>query len=402
MRISRFPKPMGRLPKRNIGRQLLATVLFLLASGYALAQPEVAESRNPLSANAPMRVGVASLTHGHVNWVFSSAARGDIEIAGIAEPNREVARKYCEQYGYPTDRVYESLEAMLDAENPEAVSAFGTIYDHLDIVKACAPRGIHVMVEKPLAVNLEHAREMAALARENNIHLLTNYETTWYASNHEAYRRAVGDSAIGAIRKIRVRDGHRGPKKIGVPPEFLAWLTDPELNGGGALTDFGCYGANLITWLMNGQRPESVTAITRQLQPENNPEVEDEAIVLLEYPGAAGIIEASWNWPIGRKDLVIHGLTGSVFADNRHDFRVRIAEGYDGFREESLRLEERPAPMNDPFLYFTAVVRGNVHPEPMALSSLENNLIVMEILDAARRSAEAGKTVKLRTRSTQD
>jgi len=347
-------------------------------------------------------VGVASLTHGHVNWVFSSAARGDIEIAGIAEPNREVARKYCEQYGYPTDRVYESLEAMLDAENPEAVSAFGTIYDHLDIVKACAPRGIHVMVEKPLAVNLEHAREMAALARENNIHLLTNYETTWYASNHEAYRRAVGDSAIGAIRKIRVRDGHRGPKKIGVPPEFLAWLTDPELNGGGALTDFGCYGANLITWLMNGQRPESVTAITRQLQPENNPEVEDEAIVLLEYPGAAGIIEASWNWPIGRKDLVIHGLTGSVFADNRHDFRVRIAEGYDGFREESLRLEERPAPLNDPFLYFTAVVRGNIHPDPMALSSLENNLIVMEILDAARRSAEAGKTVKLRTRSTQD
>lgn len=394
MRASRFPELLFRIPLKKFCRQLLVVYLVLLACRYIQAQPEIAEFHPDAAADTPMRLGVAGLTHGHVNWVFSSAARGDIEIVGIAEPNRKVARKYCEQYGYPADRVYESIEAMLGAENPEAVAAFGTIYDHLEIVQACAPRGIHVMVEKPLAVNLEHAREMASLAREHDIRLLTNYETTWYPSNHEAYRRVVGDSAIGAIRKIRVRDGHRGPKKIGVPPEFLDWLTDPDRNGGGALTDFGCYGANLITWLMDGQPPVSVTAVTRQLQPENNPEVEDEAIVLLEYPGAVGVIEASWNWPIGRKDLVVHGLTGSVFADNRHNFRVRMAEGYDGFREESLQLEELPAPLSDPFLYFTAVVRGDIRPHPMDLSSLENNLLVMGILEAAKRSAASGRTIR--------
>src|SRR5690606_40596134 len=105
-------------------------------------------------------------------------------------------------------------------------TAFGTIYEHLNVVKVCAPKGIHVMVEKPLAVSLDHARKMEALAKKYNIHLLTNYETTWYASNHKA-RELLNEGAIGDIRKVVVRDGHKGPKQIGVNNEFLNWLTDP-------------------------------------------------------------------------------------------------------------------------------------------------------------------------------
>ena len=138
--------------------------------------------------------------------------------------------------------------------------------------------------------------------------MLTNYETTWYPTNHEAYRLIKENNTIGDLRKIIVRDGHRGPKKIGVDAEFLEWLTDPTLNGGGALTDFGCYGANLITWITDGKRPKSVTAITAQQQAENNPKVEDEAIILLDYEDMIGVLQASWNWPIGRKDMEIYGL----------------------------------------------------------------------------------------------
>jgi predicted dehydrogenase len=192
-----------------------------------------------------------------------------------------------------------------------------------------------------------------------------------------------------------VQDGHRGPVKIGVAPEFLAWLTDPDLNGGGALPDFGCYGANLITWLMDGRRPLNVTAITRQLQPENNPGVEDEAIVLLTYPEAVGVIQASWNWPIGRKDMAIYGLSGVVYSDNRHQVRRRMAEGYDGFQETVEQLPERQPPLNDPFRYLAAVVRGGLVPGPHELSSLENNLTVMEILEAARRSALEGRSIPM-------
>jgi len=362
---------------------ILLTGFFMLISHLASGQDK------------PLRIGVAGLTHTHVHWIFESEKRGDIEIVGIAESNRELAERYAKQHGFSMDKVYPSLEALIKEAQPEAVTAFGTIYDHLGVVETCAPMGIHVMVEKPLAVSLDHALKMAALARKHGIQLLTNYETTWYPTNHKAYELVRANNAIGPIRKVVVRDGHRGPKKIGVNTEFLEWLTDPELNGAGALMDFGCYGANLMTWLMEGKKPRSVTAITGQFQPENNPKVEDEAIILLQYEKAVAIIQASWNWPIGRKDMEIYGLTGAIYADNRHDLRIRMAEGYDGFSEESLNLPERTAPMDDPFSYLKAVLQKEVVPEPYDLSSLENNMLVMEILDAARRSAATGKTIIL-------
>lgn len=343
----------------------------------------------------PLEVAVIGLTHTHVHWIFNSEASGDFKIVGIVEPNSELAKRYADQYNFPMDKVYADSPTLLKTVQPEAVAAFGSIYEHLEVVETFAPLGIHVMVEKPLAVNLEHAKKMAELAQKHRIHLLTNYETTWYPSNHEAYRRVVEEAAIGEVRKVMVQDGHRGPKKIGVNQEFLSWLTDPEKNGGGALTDFGCYGANLLTWLMQGKRPISVTALTQQFQAANNPRVEDEAIILLDYGNAVAIIQGSWNWPIGRKDLEIYGLTGAVYADNRNTLRIRLAEGYDGFAEEILELPDRNAPNHDPFSYFAAVVRGMIEVQPEDLSALENNLLVMEILDAARRSAEEGKRIQL-------
>jgi len=349
-----------------------------------------------LGQNPPLKIGVIGLTHTHVHWILGGTERGDYEIVGIVEPNRDLARRYAEQHGYSMDLVYDTSEELLAATRPEAVTAFGTIYDHLEVVETFAPLGIHVMVEKPLAVSLKHAKKMQALAQKHNIHLLTNYETTWYPTNHRTYELVKEEEAVGDIRKIVVRDGHRGPKKIGVNSEFLDWLTDPKLNGGGAITDFGCYGANLTTWLMEGERPISVTAITHQLQAPNNPKVDDEATILVKYADAVAIIQASWNWPIGRKDMEVYGLTGAVYADNRHDLRVRIAEGYDGFEESTQTLEERPAPFDDPFAYLAAVIRGTIKPAPYNLSSLENNMLVVEILDAAIRSARSGKRVRLR------
>jgi len=175
----------------------------------------------------------------------------------------------------------------------------------------------------------------------------------------------------------------------------LEWLTDPELNGGGAIIDFGCYGANLLTWLMNGKRPKSVTAITQQLQQENNPNVDDESIIILEYDNANAIIQASWNWPIGRKDMEIYGLKGVIYSDNRNEMRVRISTGYDSYDEEQMKLEERDTPYHDPFAHFAAVINGKVNLSLYDLSSLENNMVVMEILDAAIKSAESKKSIEL-------
>lgn len=350
---------------------------------------------NSLAQEEPLRIGVAGLTHTHVHWILGREDIGDIEIVGIAEPNRDLAQRYADQHGYSMDLVYDSLEEMIAATKPEAVTAFGTIYDHLEVVETCAPKGIHVMVEKPLAVSQDHAKKMAALARKHNIHLLTNYETTWYPTNHEA-KKLLESGKVGDLRKVIVRDGHRGPSKLGINSEFLDWLLDPKANGGGAIMDFGCYGANLMTWLTQGKRPNTVTAVTQQLQPENNPKVDDDATIILTYDDAQAIIEASWNWPMGRKDMELYGLTGAIYADNRNDLRIRIAEGYDGFQEEKQTLEEREAPLNDPFSLLAAVVKNKISLPAHDLSSLENNMVVMEILEAARKSARTGKTVTLK------
>ncbi|MBC6992759.1 Gfo/Idh/MocA family oxidoreductase [Neolewinella lacunae] len=348
------------------------------------------------SQAAPVRMGVVGLTHTHVHWIFNSDFHPEFDIVGIVEPNKDLAQRYADQYAFSMDLVYNTLEEMIAAKQPTAVTAFGTIYDHLKIVEVCAPAGIHVMVEKPLAVSLQHAKKMKQLADKHGIHLLTNYETTWYPTNHKAFELIQQDTLIGDIRKIIVRDGHRGPKKIGVDDEFLVWLTDPVLNGGGAITDFGCYGANLLTWIMEGKKPNSVTAVTAQQQAANNPKVDDEAIIILTYDNAVAILQASWNWPIGRKDMEIYGLKGAIYADNRHDLRVRIARGYDEFTEEQMTLAERESPYHDPFVYFAAVINGTVSADPYDLSSLENNMVVMEILDAAIKSARLNKAVKLK------
>ncbi|HEY1115792.1 MAG TPA: Gfo/Idh/MocA family oxidoreductase, partial [Chitinophagaceae bacterium] len=149
----------------------------------------------------PFRIAIDGLTHTHVHWLLGRAKDGDVEIVGIAEKNRELAERYLKQYNLPLTLLYPTLPELLQHVKPEAVAAFNSIYGHLATVKACAPRGIHVMVEKPLAVSMDHARQMEALARKHKIHLLTNYETTWYGSHYRA--EALLDS-LGGLRKLVV------------------------------------------------------------------------------------------------------------------------------------------------------------------------------------------------------
>jgi predicted dehydrogenase len=337
----------------------------------------------------PLRIGIAGLTHDHVGWLLSRAHDSDIQIVGIAESNHELTERYLKKYNLPLSLVYSSLEEMLDKCKPEAVCAFNSIYEHLETVRACAPRRIHVMVEKPLAVSMDHAKQMKTLATKYNIHLLTNYETTWYGSNRKVVEML---DSIGDIRKVVVHDGHQGPKEIGVSKEFFEWLTDPVKNGGGALIDFGCYGANLITWLMKGEKPVSVLAVTQQIKPDIYPKVDDEATIIITYPRAQGIIQASWNWPFGRKDMDIYGQHGYVTSD-RNGIKTKTSPDR---KEDYQAVPAPPGPYHDPFAYFSAVVHGEIMVKSTDLSSLENNMIVVEILDAARRSAKEGKAVHLK------
>jgi predicted dehydrogenase len=362
---------------------------FLTASACFAADP----------STAPLRVGIIGLVHGHVAGFLNGGAltpaggalhRPDIQIAGIVEEDQQLFDKYAARFHWSADMRFRSIEELASRTHPDAALIFTSTAGHTKAVEECARLGIHAMMEKPMAVSYKDALAMAEAARRGKIHVLVDYETSWYGSNKAAYD-LLAQGALGAMLKCVVRDGHSGPKAIHVSPEFFAWLTDPKLNGAGALYDFGCYGADLMTWLMKGERPISVTAITRQIQPNVYPKVDDEADVLLTYKSAVGILQGSWNWPFNVKDMDVYGRTGHLRTIGADRIDVRRA----GDREGHVADAARPAaPYDDPLHYLAAVIRGSVAEED-SVSSLKTNVTVSEILDAARRSAQSGMSVKL-------
>ena len=353
--------------------------LFLLSVMTAAAQP-----------GPPLRLAIAGLVHGHVDGFFRAIRnRTDVQLTGISDPDVALHQKYAAKYKLDMSLFVKTTAELLDRGKPEVVASFSNTYDHLAIVEACARRKVHVMMEKPLAVSMEHARGIERAAKASGIHVIVNYETTWYPSHALMWRLLKENSAPGEIRKMVAMDGHQGPREIGVPPEFFGWLTDPVKNGAGALFDFGCYGANLFTWMMNNQRPLSVTAVTQRIKPSIYPRVDDEADILVEYPKATGIIQGSWNWPFGRKDFEVYTERAYAIATGGNSLRVRLTNA----PEEVRKPDPLPAADSDSVSYLISIVRGGRKPD--GLSSLENNLIVTEILTAARQSAQSGKTVKL-------
>jgi predicted dehydrogenase len=342
----------------------------------------------------PLRLAIAGLVHGHVDGFLRAVHnRNDVEIVGVYEPDTALQHKYGQKYGLADAVFFSDLAGMLDHVRPEAVATFTSTYDHAMVVEACASRHIHVMMEKPLAVGMEHARRIQHAAEGGGIHVIVNYETTWYRSHGAMWNIVKEQHAMGNIVKMVAMDGHPGPKEIGVGPEFLGWLTDPAKNGAGALFDFGCYGANLMTWMMDNQRPVAVTALTQTIKPQIYARVDDQATVLLQYPNAQGIIQASWNWPIDRKDFEVYGQTGYAIAIKGNELRVRFKRDQ---KEEIQTPGPRTPDEQDSVSYLAAVVRGRI--KPAGLSSLENNMIVTEILESAREAARTGKTIGLRSK----
>jgi predicted dehydrogenase len=366
--------------------RLHAAIITLLA----ITMLGAAESASAQNASE-LRVAIVGLEHGHVEGFLNQLPKHEnVQLVGIAEPDPVLQARYQKKYGLDDKLFFKDMAKMIEARRPQAVLAYTSIADHRRVIEVAAFYGVSVMVEKPLTISLEDALAIRKIAREKHIHVLVNYETTWYASNKAVYDQ-VEAGRFGPVRRIVVHDGHEGPMEIGVPPEFLRFLTDPAKNGAGALYDFGCYGADLATWIMRGESPESVTAVVNQDKPEVYSKVDDDATVILKYPRAQVVIQASWNWPFGRKDMELYGANGYAITVAADKVRVR----YRNDAEERLtKAPELIAPENDSLNYLAAVLRGQIRPKG-DLSALDTNVTVMQILDAARESARTGRTVHL-------
>jgi predicted dehydrogenase len=365
-------------------------VLLGLSVALCAAQPAQAQP-------APIRVAVVGLVHGHVFGFLSTLpSHQGVELVGISDPDTALAANYAKMFSLAPSLFFTSTEAMIEARHPQALLVYTSVAGHLAAIETAAKYGIPVMVEKPLTISLDDALAIRRIAREHHIQVLVNYETTWYSSNRAAFDEAEAGS-LGALRRIVVHDGHQGPAEIAAGhemvgwPEFLHWLTDPAQNGAGAMYDFGCYGADLSTWLMHGEAPLTVTAVANHDKPQRYPNVDDDATVVLAYPHAQTVIQASWNWPFNRKDMEVYGATGYAITVGPDKLRLRLEHDAD---EHTTSAAPLAPPQQDSLSYLAAVLRGEIVPKG-DLTALDTNVVVMQILDAARESVRTGKTVQL-------
>ena len=365
---------------------LCLSTLLLLSSTDRIAGQAV-------PANRPIRVAIVGLVHGHVKGFLQALPQNhDATLVAIVEPDTALAGQYRMDYHLEPSLFHTDLEEMLRSAHPDAVLVYTTIQDHRRVIVAAAQHGIASMVEKPLSTTMPDAIAIRDASRRYHVPVLVNYETTWYSSNAEALR-LVADGKLGTVRKVVVHDGHEGPKEIGVGPEWLPWLTDPVQNGAGALFDFGCYGADLLTVMMHGKTPLSVTAVSQTDKPQAYPHVEDDSTVVLRYDGAQAVLMPSWDWTFARKDMEVYGTDGTAVTIGPSGIRTRLRPA----KEETL-MDAPPLPPQQAgsLAYLAAVLHGQVQPVG-DLSSLDTNVIVMQILDAARTSAATGRTVTLQT-----
>jgi predicted dehydrogenase len=342
----------------------------------------------PLAAQ-DYKVAIVGLVHSHVWGHLETIARaqGPARLAAIAEPNPAlVAEAKKSAPGVP---IYDDYRKMLAEVKPDIVWAFVENNRHLEIVQECAPRKIQVIFEKPLASSYHDAVEIAGLASEHGIRVMTNYQMVWWPSNY-AVKAAADGGAIGQVWRLHGTVGHGGPGSEGPRNQyFFAWLTDPDSNGAGSLVDFGCYNALWSLWYLG--RPETVYATANHLRPGRFPKVEDNADMLLSYKHGVGIFEASWDLPRGFQELEVYGLGGSLnMREGKAELRVN------GDPPRDLPLSPLAADRASPVAYMVSRMKANLPLD--GLVALPINVEVVEILDAAKESVRTGQAVRLEAR----
>lgn len=341
-------------------------------------------------ANA-FRIGIVGLQHDHL-WSYLKGVRGapGARITCAADPHAHLREKAAKLAGIPAAGLYEDHFDMLEHERLDACLVFAANSRHAELTESCARRGLHVMVEKPIASDLRGADRMLAAAAKHGIRLMVNYPTFFQGFAVECHRQMT-KGALGRPWMLRFAAGHAGPETF-CSPEFLAWLLDPVKNGGGALQDFCTYGAALYAWYFG--RPDRVSARAGTFVKRSRYKAEDHAVITVTSDGGAiGVLEGSWASRPGLGTFSLHGDAGAVFNSMAHPDRFEILKK--GAREPIPMTVPSPKGWEERVIpWFVKHVREGTPFEGMLDPLVARG--AQEILDAAKRSIATGREVRLR------
>jgi predicted dehydrogenase len=347
--------------------------------------------------SAILRVGILGLSHDHVWGNVAALAGGGLgRLVAASDPDARLRERLAALDGAVAR--HDSHEALLERRDLDAIFVFGDNRASAALGVRALERGLPVMVEKPMAADLAGAEALLAAARRAGLPLMVNWPTAWRpALRHGLALAAAGE--VGEPVQLSHRGGHAGPREYGCSPQFAEWLYDPHRNGGGALVDYCGYGALLCRLVLG--RPRAVTAVAARLRKRDLPS-EDTAVVVLTYPRAVGVLEASWNQIGGEPALamIVYGDRGTLLVHQPRATRegervvgsgrvqVVSAEGGRFVEPPPLPADERDGPT----YFLTCVREGRAVGGPCAADVGRD---VQEVLDAALRSAAGGRRVEL-------
>ncbi|MEK6647268.1 MAG: Gfo/Idh/MocA family oxidoreductase [Candidatus Firestonebacteria bacterium] len=335
------------------------------------------------------KLGIVGLVHDHVwSCIENIKKMNNAEIICIAENNPVVLKKA--KAILDNVKLYKTHSQLLNEEEIDVCLVFTETCKHAQVTEACAKKGIHVMVEKPMAVTFKDAKQMLNSAEKSKIKLMVNFPTAWNPNLHKCYE-VIKSGKIGRVWMIRWRDGHQGPKEVNCSKEFLKWLFCAPKSGGGALVDFGCYGAE-FTALCFG-RPVSVTAVADTLV-RKYLQVEDNAVIITKYahPTVLCNIEGTWSQIPGGLSLHILGEKGSIVKNPLSPVEYNIYT-QDTKKWELLKPSVLAQWQSEPIAYFLHCIEQNLPIE--GLTSPYVAIIMQEILEAAKLSVKKCKTIKM-------
>jgi len=334
-----------------------------------------------------LRVGALGLTHDHI-WGnladLEASSLGD--LVAVADPHTPLLEKARAKCG--CEAVFESYEEMLEKTELDAVYVYVDNATSVDLVEMAAAEGLHVMVEKPMAASLEGADRMLAAVRMAGVQLMVSWPTAWRPGLRHAFTMCRAGE-IGRLTGVKYRGAHCGPKELGCSPYFWGWLYDAELNGAGALMDYCSYGASLARYLLG--QPSRVTGMAGRLV-KDYAMVDDNAVIVMQWPRAMAIAEASWT-QIGHLTsyvTTIYGTEGTIVAEWRGPVLLANREHDDGIEVD---VPELPPELSNATAYFLSRLAQGAPIE--GLCSAEVGRDAQEILEAGLVSAVSGSVVSL-------
>jgi predicted dehydrogenase len=345
---------------------------------------------------ARLSVGVLGLSHDHIWGNLAALAKGELgRVVAAADPDPRLRERLRDTHG--GIEALASHDALLDRHDLDAVLVFADNRSSVDLGVRALERGLPVMVEKPMAADLEGAEALLAASRAAGQPLMVNWPTAWRPAIRHGLT-LVRSGAVGLPVQLSHRGGHAGPREFGCSPQFSDWLYDPARNGGGALVDYCGYGAILARSALG--RPQSVTAVAAHLRKEGLP-AEDNAVVVLRYPRALAVLEGSWTQIGGEPGfaVIVYGDAGTLLVHQPRAVREGQAVGAGRVQivtgAESRFVDPPPLPADerDGVTYLLSRIRDGRPIEGLCAPVIGRD--AQEVLAAALESTATGRTVAL-------